>query len=402
MALNIKVGMIGLFDMLKFKKMGSNRDNVIEAAKISDIDATWHINELGKKLHPDSQDMIVDEIVDHDNAGAKTFVLKRADGQNPAYFRAGQYLSLKLKIGDSILTRPISICSSPKQALEGKVAITVKTNPDGFAADWLLENLKVGDALEVSDPQGNFYYENLRDANDVIALAGGSGITPFISMARAIADGIEDFNLTILFGSRDSKCTLFKECLDKIVAAANGKVKVVHVLSDEKLDGYEHGFIDAELIKKYAPEGQYSIFMCGPEAMYRFAEKEIEKLNLPARLVRRELLGVAKDVTKVDGYKGDATATYKITVRKAGEEMRVIDAAANETVLVAIERAGIKAPSRCRSGECGWCRAQLVCGEVFIPQETDGRRWADVANNTIHPCAAFPLSDLTLEVAGEY
>ena len=72
--------------------------------------------------------------------------------------------------------------------------------------------------------------------------------------------------------------------------------------------------------------------------------------------------------------------------------------AACETVLVALERAGIAAPSRCRGGECGWCRSRLAEGDVFIPDYLDKRRMADVLAGYIHPCCSYPLGDLTLEV----
>ena len=63
-----------------------------------------------------------------------------------------------------------------------------------------------------------------------------------------------------------------------------------------------------------------------------------------------------------------------------------------------LERAGITAPSRCRSGECSWCRSKLVSGEVFVPEKTDGRRRADIEFGYIHPCASFPMSDIVLDV----
>ena len=136
MALKVKVGLIGLLDMLKFKNMGKNREAIIEAASTDQIKATFPINVNAKKLHPDYQDLVVDKVVDYPGAGAKMFVFKRQGGGNPANFRAGQYLSLKLEIDGSAVTRPYSICSSPMQATrEGKVAVTVKTNPGGFAAD---------------------------------------------------------------------------------------------------------------------------------------------------------------------------------------------------------------------------------------------------------------------------
>ena len=401
MALNVKVGLIGLLDMLKFANLAKVRQQAIDAAPAKEITADYPINNFAKAMHPDYQELVIDEIIDHADADAKSFILKRKDGKAAAFFRAGQYISLKLPIGDSFVTRPYSISSSPKWALEGKLAITVKKNPGGFAADWMLDNFKVGDTVIGSDGQGQFYYEKLRDCKNVIALAGGSGITPFLSMAYAIRDGLEDFNLTILFGSKYEKAILFKDELAAI-AAECPKVKVVHVLSDETKDGFETGFLTADLIKKYAGDKEYSVFICGPEAMYRFAAGEVAKLGLDRKHVRRELLGATKKVWEQPGYPQDKKdSVFKLTV-KQGPNETTVDANANEPVLVAIERAGIKAPSRCRSGECGWCRSRLIAGEVFIPEETDGRRWADKKYGEIHPCASYPISDITLIVPGEY
>ena len=400
MALNVKVGLIGVLDMLKFKNMAKVREQAIQAAPAKEIKGDFAINRNAKLLHPDHQKLVVSEVIPHDAAGAKTFVFRSAENKPLAYFRAGQYLSLKLQIGDSFVTRPYSISSSPKWALEGKVAITVRTNPGGFVADWLLENLKEGDTVIASAGEGQFYYENLRDAKNVVALAGGSGITPFLSMVYAIRDGIEDFNLTILFGSRTEETILFREELDAICAACP-KVKVVHVLSHEEKEGFEHGFITADIIRKYAQE-PYSVFICGPEAMYRFVAAEIEKLELPRKNVRRELLGVTKSVWEQEGYPAECKdKTFKLTIHQ-GPNQWTVDASANEPILVAIERAGVAAPSRCRSGECGWCRSKLVSGQFFTPAENEGRRHSDIVHNYIHPCCTFPLSDMVIEVPGEF
>lgn len=400
MALNVKVGLIGVLDMLKFKNMAKVREKAIQAAPAREIRGEFAVNQNAKLLHPDHQRLVVSDIIDHAQAGARTFVFRSADDKPLAYFRAGQYLSLKLQIGDSFVTRPYSISSSPKWALEGKAAITVRANPGGFAADWLLENLKVGDTVIASGGEGQFFYEKLRDEKHVVALAGGSGITPFLSMAYAIRDGIEDFDLTILFGSRTEESILFRRELDEICAACP-KVKVVHVLSDEEKEGFEHGFITAELIKKYAHE-PYSVFICGPEAMYRFLAGEIEKLGLPRKNVRREMLGVTKKIWEHSGYPAECKdKVFRLTVRQGMNEWTV-DASANEPILVAIERAGVTAPSRCRSGECGWCRSKLVSGKVFTPMENEGRRYSDAVSGYIHPCSTFALSDAVIEIPGEY
>lgn len=400
MALKVKVGKNSLADIKQLIHHVTEKKRVIKATPAKEISAVFPINENAKRLHPTFQKMKISEVIEHDGAGAKTFVLS---AEKAAYFRAGQYLSVSLDIDGSVLTRPYSISSSPAWSKDGKYTITVRRTPNGFASDWILDNWKVGDEVTVSEPLGNFFYEELRDAKNVVALAGGSGITPFLSMAYAIRDGAESFNLTILFGSRNENSILFKDELDSIARECN-KVKVVHVLSEEEKDGFEHGFINADIISKYAPkDGGYSVFMCGPEAMYRFAEGEIKKLGLDRKHVRRELLGVTKKVWEKTGYPSDAKCkTFSVTV-KTGDSEQVISAFADEPVLVAIERAGIAAPSRCRSGECGWCRSKLVSGEVFVPDENDeGRRWSDKQNGYIHPCSSFALSDLIIEVPATY
>ena len=400
MAVNVKISLIGALDMLKFKNMASDREKAIQAAPAKDIVAEFPINQNAKELHPDSLDLVVKEVVDHPGAAAKSILLQKEDGSPLPYFRAGQYLSLKLRIGDSFVTRPYSISSGPKWAFAGVYAVTIKENPGGFAADWELANLVPGAKVTCSSPQGEFYYDKYRDCKDVVALAGGSGITPFLSMAYAIKDGIEDFNLTILFGSRTEESILFREELGAISKICP-KVRVVNILSDEEKEGFEHGFITADIIRKYAPV-PCSIFICGPEAMYRFISGEIDRLGLPKRLVRRELLGVTKKVWEQPAYPQEAKGKVFSVKVKQGPQVFEINASAEEPLLVALERAGIKAPSRCRSGECGWCRSRLVSGEYYMPEESDGRRWADKKYGFIHPCAAFPLSDLVLELPGEY
>ncbi|MBR6423622.1 MAG: hypothetical protein IKS47_02940, partial [Bacteroidales bacterium] len=348
--LNIKISADPRIDMMKFATMAKVREETIQATPTKEVNGVFPINENAKALHPDFLELVIDSIIDRGSAQAKTFVLKRADGAPLPYFRAGQYISLKLPLDGSFVTRSYSLCCSPKDALQGKYAITVRSNPGGFVADRILAELKVGDRIISSGPQGFFYYEKKRDAKTVVGLAGGSGITPFLSLAAAIRDGIEDFNLTLLFGSRDEGNILFREELDEI-ARVCPKFKVIHVLSEEEKEGFETGFITAELIKKYAPEGEeFSVYLCGPEAMYRFLKPEIAKLGLPERLFRRKLIDVTKTPWECEGYPQEAKGKEFTIVVKQGPQEWTIPASADEPVLVAIERAGIMAPSRCRAG----------------------------------------------------
>ena len=396
--LNYKVGLIGKLDMLRFKNMPKVREQAIQAAPATPLPQTLTTNEKAKIRHPAKQEVVISEIRQN-GADAKTIVLKTPDGSPLAYYRAGQYISVSVPIGGTVTTRSYSLCSSPAWAKRGEYNITVKRDDAGFVSPYIQDNWKVGQHVTISGPQGHLYYEGLRDADKVVALAGGSGITPFMGMAYAIRDGLEDFDLTILFGSRTAEGIVYKKELDEVCAACS-KVHVVHVLSDEEREGYEHGFITADLIKKYGGDGEYSIFMCGPQAMYNFLDGEIAKLSLRRKFVRRELFGAIKDPWAQPGYPAEMRGrSFRLKVIKYGEEFD-ITASADEPLLTAIERAGIAAPSRCRSGECGWCRSKLISGNVFIPEKTDGRRKADLDFGYIHPCSSFPTGDCVIEISG--
>ena len=375
------------------------REKMIAEASDELPTSVYNANILAKKLHPHAQYAVVSAIAEH--PGAKSFTLtpdaEKGTGAM-AYFRAGQYVSVALDIGEAKLNKPYTIRSCPKDALKGSYTLTVKRTANGFASDYILDNWQVGTKVKLSGPLGEFYHQELRDAKQVVALAGGSGITPFYSMAEAIADGTEDFSLTIIYGSRTRDAILLGQELEAVAQRSGGKVKVVHVLSHEDAPGCEKGFLTAELIAKYAPQGDYSVYVCGPKAMYSFLDQELPKLGLKARRIRKELPGEYGDPTGDAAYPKEAAGkTYKITVLIRGESQSV-ECRADQTLLDALEKAGIRAPSHCRSGECGWCHSRLVSGDVYIPEDTDGRRAADKKFGWVHPCCSYPLSDVTLDV----
>lgn len=386
-----------------FPFLGEVKERVkhIEEAEATIPKSVYNSNKVAAALHPAFQNVKVEKVIDHGDA--KSFVLvpdEKKGTKSLAYFRAGQYISVALDIDGITADKPYSLRSNPKDAMGEKnnsYTLTIKHVKDGQGSEYILDNWKEGTKATVSGPLGDFYYESIRDAKNVIALAGGSGITPFYSMAGAIADGIEDFNLTIIYGSRNKDNILLKDELAEVEKRANGKVKVVHVLSDEEAEGYEHGFITAELIKKYA-SGDYSIFVCGPKAMYKFLEGQIATLNIPNRRVRFELSGEYGNPSQSEAYPKEAIGKeFTITVHVRGE-VKKVSCKAETSLLRAMEAAGIRVPSDCRSGQCGWCHSRLIKGDVFIPEEADGRRIADKKFGWVHPCCTYALSDVEIEV----
>ena len=401
MALKVKVGLIGPLDMLKFKKLADVRRKAIANSEAKPLPKTLVTNEKAKFIHPERQLVRIKE-KRQNGPDAVTVVLESVDGKALAPFRAGQYISLSVDIGKTRTTRSYSLCGSPAWAEQGIYNITVKrVEEDGFVSPFIQDQWQVGDEIAISGPQGHLYYEPIRDEKKVLALAGGSGITPFVGMAYAIRDGYEDFDLTILYGSRKEEDILYRKELDAVAAACE-KVHIVHVLSDEAKPSFEQGFITAELIRKYAAGEVCSVFMCGPQAMYSFLDQETAKLGLDHKHVRRELFGMIKDPWNQPDYPAQIRGkTFRVKVILFDQEFN-ITASADEPLLTAFDRAGIKAPSRCRSGECGWCRSRLLEGKVYVPAVTDGRRGADKDFGYIHPCSSFAMSDLVVEVPGQY
>lgn len=382
----------------RFAQIIPRRRQIIESAPAEFPRYEYNANILAKKLHPKIQHVIVSDIKELN--GAKLYTLKpdtEKGTESLAYFEAGQYISLQLRIGSSVLSRPYSLCCSPARALNGEYQIVVKNMKNGFASEYINSTFKIGTQIDISAPAGFFYYEPLRDTRKVIGIAGGSGIAPFLSFARALADGTADFDLTLLYGSRTEEEILFKEELTEIEKNCE-KFKVIHVLSDEEKEGYRHGFISAELISEVY-DGDSSIFVCGSQGMYDYIRKEAQKLSVENKRLRFDAYGeyrlTDRDQEYLDAHKGK---TYNVKVINNDGKEYEIKASCDESLLVAFERAGIKAPSKCRSGECGWCRSRLVSGEVYAPELIERRRQYDKIAGYIHPCCTFACSDCVIEI----
>ena len=381
-------------DPMAFAKMIPVREGVI--AQSEPLKKETHpANILAERLHPAVQHLKVSAV--RDNTGsAKTYTLVpdcEMGTEALSYFDAGQYLSLDFCINNIHTTRPYSIASSPREALQGFYEMTVKAVEGGTVSNHILESWKEGTRVTASAPMGFFTYEPLRDSDSVVAVCGGSGITPILSLARAVCDGTEELSLTVLYGAKRKDEILHKTLLDNLSKKCDN-IKVVYILSEEELEGFETGYISESLIRKYAPKKEYSLFMCGPEGMYCYLEEQIPLLGIRRKHVRREICSSAS----IPACVGSAPSSVTVRVKQNGETT-VVTAKRGDTLLSAIEKGGISAPSRCRGGECGFCRARLLSGEVYIPEDTDRRRLADSMYGYIHPCCTYPLTDIELEIS---
>ncbi len=386
----------------KFFPMLSARQEKFKNAKAELPAVSDQAMVIARALHPKRQYLKVAAVTDMaEDCKSFTLVPDEERGTTAlAYFGAGKYLTVFETINGMPVTRAYSISSSPKDSLNGKYVLTIKLVDGGLMSRYIFDTWAVGTKVEVSAPSGNFEYQPLRDAQKVICVAGGSGITPFVSMANAIADGDEDFEMTLIYGSRNYDNILFRDELDELTKKC-GKISVVHVLSDDDAqasEGIEKGFITAELIKKYAPENEpYSVFLCGPQQMYAFVDKELEKLNLEKKYIRHEMFGEFHNPASQSDYPAGIPEKVKITVT-IQDKTCTVEGNSSDSVMQILEKNGIAAPARCRSGECGFCHSHLISGKVYVPKHLEYRRLADYKFGCIHPCCSFPLTDLEINV----
>jgi ferredoxin-NADP reductase/ferredoxin len=353
-------------------------------------DRKGEVERMIAMLHPKTISLAVSEIID-ETGSTKTFRLVPTRGALPP-FQAGQYVNVFLDVGGIRTSRPYSIASSPSQT--GFYDITIRGVADGFVSSYFLEEVRVGEVFESTSPAGTFTYNPLFHGNDLVFLAGGSGVTPFMSMIREVAQRGLDRRIHLIYGSQEAKDIIFEEELSQITAR-HPNIVVSHVISNppKRYRGLK-GFITAGLMKDLLGDvSSKTFYVCGPEVMYAFCRGELEKLGVARRKVRTEVYGPPKDVTCQPGWPGGVHAhdTFKVGIRGG----KSIPARASEPLMISLERSGVVIPALCRSGECSLCRTKLLSGKVFQPDGVRLRK-SDRQFGYIHPCMAYPLEDLEI------
>ncbi len=368
------------------------------------------INSLAQALHPLSQNLVIAEIR-KESPSTRTYVLKPAhDDTEPAPFRAGQYLSVEVDTHDGHgISRPYSLSGTPNESeKENAYRITVRTDESPFIAGLIGREWTVGTSVKTSAPQGFFTYEPLRDSPLLICIAGGSGVTPFRSIIGDLLDDTEsDVHIVLIQGSRTSEELLFDADFRQWEKIHSDRFGRICVLSENRYappspqdsgrsenpnaeQSCRRGFITADILADAMEEKEATFFICGPEAMHTHLNKEIASLKNKPRRIRREDYGQSGKRTE--------EAAKKLTVRIPGRSEITIPADPGETVLVAMERAGLNPPSFCRTGTCGWCRSLLVQGDVDYISEPAGVRRRDKELGYFHPCIAKARTDIIVEM----
>lgn len=389
-----------LQDVRQYRRVSRQRQALREPGQGFDYTLdTDTVQQVVARLHPKRMRLRVMQIL-QETPTTRTFRFERIDGPLPP-FRPGQYVNLFVDVDGVLTSRPYSISSTTGA---GYLDLTVRDKPGGFVAPYLLNQVQEGEELESTGPGGNFYHEPLIDGQDLVFLAGGSGITPFMSIIR---DALSSAQTTppplihLLYGSRVPDDVIFGDELAAL-ARQHPHLRYSLVISEPQ-PGYEGlaGFLDADLIRSQIGDVQGKTFyICGPNVMYDYCLGALTELGAPAHKIKRELYGPPDDVVKEPGWPQDLSADtlFDIEVElSASADRRAIRAAAGEPLLNSLERYGIVVPALCRAGECSACRCRVLSGRVFQPAHT-GLRESDRQHGYIHACVSYPLEDLSIQI----
>ncbi|MGE5380148.1 MAG: ferredoxin reductase, partial [Methylocystaceae bacterium] len=267
------------------------------------------------RLHPRRLQLKVNKII-VETSSTKTF---RMVGNGTALppFQAGQYINLNVKIDGVRTSRAYSISSPPTQT--AYYDITVRRIANGFVSDYLLDQVTVGDSFESGGPTGNFYYNPLFHGNNLVFIAGGSGITPFMSMIRETVDSGSARQITLIYGSKTTDDIIFHSELTDY-AASCPNFEYYPVISEPE-DSYQglRGFIDAALLRILIPDPEVPTFyLCGPQALYELCTSELIELGVPQRQIRKEVTGSPADITAVPGWPDGILASSSFNVKISG------------------------------------------------------------------------------------
>jgi ring-1,2-phenylacetyl-CoA epoxidase subunit PaaE len=299
-------------------------------------------------------------------------------------FKAGQYLNFLLEINGEEIRRSYSICSGENEAL----AVAVKAIKNGIASNWFNSVAAVNDLLFVAAPEGNFILP--ANAKTVVAFAAGSGITPIVSLAKALQNN--QGQMQLFYGNRSLENTLFKTDFENLSA-----VTTQYFFSQEQNEGAIAGRIDKETITNcikadLALLKADAFFICGPEEMILAVVSTLEFFGVAKNKIHYELFTtpvlMKKEETVESNFKG--TSAVKVILDSEVAEFSL----ANEgkTILEALEKAGLDAPFSCRGGVCCSCKAKVLKGSASMKMNyslTD----EEVKDGYILTCQAHPTSE---------
>ena len=318
-----------------------------------------------------------------DTKDARTYLLDVPTDLREAFrYEPGQFCTFRVPIGGTDHLRSYSMSSAP--GIDRDVAVTVKRVPGGLVSNWMYDHVHEGSVLQVTRPAGVF---TLRDpGRPLVAFAGGSGITPIISIVK---QALASTPVTLLYANRDRDSIIFDAQLAELQARVGARLQVRHHLDSEA------GLLDPASVMAFAQSSLQcsDFYVCGPTPFMDLIEGVLLDQGVAAEAILLERFGAVDDEAL-----GEATGTVTLVVRR---ETRQVPYVGGDTVLTAARRAGVATPYSCEAGNCGTCMAvlregsvEMRCNNALTPDEVqDG--WVLTCQSRLSgPTATIEFEDL--------
>lgn len=312
-------------------------------------------------------------------------------------YKPGQYITIKLDVQGINQRRAYSLSTSP--IADTDFGVTVKEVRGGKVSPWLNNVLKVGQVLQVMPPLGNFTTEiNQNNSKNYVFFAGGSGITPILSLIKSILLVEKESTCTLIYANRDFESIIFKDELEEL-ASNNKNLKIIHIL-DEADSNFvcEVGLLKADKCREILKNNLDSFeiqnseyFLCGPGGLMSQIEIALDELQVEKKYIHKESFTVDIEETTKTSDSSSTNETKKIKVHIYGEEHE-IEVKPDETILAAGIRQSLDPPFSCQIGACATCQAKVLKGEVEMEAD-DALMEEDKIDGYVLTCTAHPVSD---------
>jgi ring-1,2-phenylacetyl-CoA epoxidase subunit PaaE len=314
-------------------------------------------------------------------------------------FTQGQYLTLRKEIDGQDLRRSYSICAGVD---DGELRVGVRKVRGGVFSNWINESLKPGDTISVMAPQGRFFVPIEPQARrHHVGIAGGSGITPILSIMKTVLAREPGSRFTLIYGNRSLKSTMFKEELEDLKDRYMTRLVLHHVFSDEHTDApLNMGLMNrdklGDFLRTVVPAASIDhAFVCGPFQMNDEAEAALLAAGVPEDRIHIERFGVpqqpAVGAVMHEPKPGDAEVA-KVVIVRDGLQREITFTRDQPSILDCASAAGLEVPFSCTSGVCGTCRAKLVEGQVRMERNFALDK-AEVAAGFVLTCQAHPTTE---------
>ncbi|HVF36378.1 MAG TPA: 2Fe-2S iron-sulfur cluster-binding protein [Sphingomicrobium sp.] len=313
-------------------------------------------------------------------------------------FKAGQHLTLRAEIGGEEVRRNYSLCTAPA---ENDLMVTVKRIAGGVFSNWVGDNLRAGNTIDVMTPHGSFTTSfDANAARYYVGFAGGSGITPIMSLIRTALSEEPNSRFTLFYGNRDSSSIIFLEALASLKDRYMTRLEVFHFLAEEAGDfDLFNGMLDRENCDEAieqlvdGPEAVDAWFICGPGPMMDAAEASLldrgitkDRIHIERFTAGRPSAALAAQMAALQ----DEAAGLSLSVTLDGRTRKVEFSAGN--ILDSARQAGLPAPFACKAGVCATCRAKVVKGKVEMAARY-GLTDEEVAAGYVLTCQSVPVGD---------